>query len=100
MQLNSLDGCVSMSLDVELGCLPSPSQASKTKRRKRSPAYFRRQKRRREEAKKLKATAAGGSPYIIPYLRDPHYSLEIITWFNCCEVVIKMYNILEIPTNY
>jgi len=41
-----------------------------------------------------------GSPYNGTYLRDPHYSLEIITWFNCCEVVIKMYNILEIPTNY
>ena len=53
-----LDGCVSVSLDVQLGCLPFPSQASKTKRRKRSPAYFRRQERRREEAKKLKATAA------------------------------------------
>ena len=61
MQINSKDGRATVSLNVELVCLPSspsPSQAEKPKRRKRSPAYYRRQDRRKEEASKLKATSA------------------------------------------
>ena len=56
LQINSKDGCATVSLSVEVGYLPSVTPAGKPKKQKRSPAYYRRQERRKE-AKKISATA-------------------------------------------